>query len=198
MQGTASQEVGMGKIEQLNLIAAFQQDNPSIKKPKTKRVHYDIPTYRKSYKNDVKDDGTIVDDVSTWGKMKEVYFTLTNFVGYNPFSTEEVQEIEGLRVWNIHYVPETYFYKTQLYKGQDFRVIETEIIGSEDLHITERLYLHESLLNALRSGVELSEAMTDIKLVLNLLKKGYTLDESKYVLETIRGKQNASNQKVNV
>ena len=180
----------MGKeIEQLNLIADFQKDNPDIRKPKTKRIHYAIPTYRKSYKNDIKDDGVVIDDVGTWGKIKGLYAELTNYISYNPFSIAETEEINGLRIWNIHYIPESYYYKGQLYKGQDFRVKETEIIGSEDLLITERLYLHESLLNALKNGVELADAREDIKLILNLLKKGYTLDESKYVLEVIKDKK---------
>lgn len=176
----------MSDIIQLDLISEFKKEIPNLKKPKFKRVHYKIPTYKKVYKNDIQDDGFVKDDVATWGKIKDLQNVLTDYVGFNPFSEETIQEINGVRVWNVHYLPENYIYRGKQYKGQDFRVIESEIIGTEDLHITDRLYLHEHLLNELRAGLPLSEAMVDIRFMLNLIQKGYTLNQSKYVLKTIK------------
>ena len=151
----------------------------------------------------------IKDDFATWTKLRTILSDLTAFAltvyktekyKANPFNYElndEVFNIDQsilqttidilniLRVWKDFSEVDT--------NEQGANIWETEIIGSEDLLITERLYLHESLLNALKNGVELADAMEDIKLILNLLKKGYTLDDSKYVLATIKGKENVFN-----
>lgn len=176
----------MGNIEQLDLITLFQIDNPAISKPKKKREHFKIPTYTKTYRNDITDEGFVIDDINTWGKLKDIYSNLTNFIGFNPFDNSEIQEIHGCRVWNATYTSENYIHRGQVFKGQNFKIVETEIIGTEDFHISERLYLHENLLNALKEGLPLAEAMVDIRFLINLLKKGYTLDQSKYVLKTIK------------
>ena len=39
---------------------------------KGKRVHYKVPTYTKSYSNDIHQDGTIKDD-SVWTQIHQTY-----------------------------------------------------------------------------------------------------------------------------
>lgn len=43
-----------------------------------KRIHNSIPTYTKTYENYQDTQGNVFDDVSTWGRMNEVYTLLSN------------------------------------------------------------------------------------------------------------------------
>jgi hypothetical protein len=77
-------------------------------------------------------------------------------------------------VWDNVYLPETYTHQGTIYKGQEFRVIEAEIIGSEDLNIQERLYLHETLLELLEEGYRIEQLNWYIESLVNLFKQGWT------------------------
>lgn len=127
----------------------FKQYDLLYKRQRHKRVHYKTPTYKKKYENDVTDDGFIKDDLKTWGRMKEVYILIGNYIiGLN--NRELV-----FNFWNEEYEREIYTYKGKTFKGQHFRVVEAEIKGSEDMRIDKRLKLHEEVLEMLRNNKDL-------------------------------------------
>jgi hypothetical protein len=200
---------------QATLFSEIWEQAPKIEVPKEKRQHYKNPTYNKEYKNDTiiqtekvsnqkQEELTqiVKDDFATWTKLRTILKDLTPFAliiykeekyKKNPFNIELNDDLfnvcstilqttvniqDSLTVWKDFLEFDT--------NEKDVNIWETEIIGTEDFHISERLYLHETLLNALKGGIPLQEAMVDIRFLINLLKKGYTLNQSKYVLKTIK------------
>jgi hypothetical protein len=163
-------------------VKGLEEYEQMARKVKYKRVHYKTATYTKVYKNDVIDGKIQHNDIFLWGRMRKLHSLLANFFPIF-FSGVEPSIIDGenkaydlgiVRVWDNIYLPESYTHKGTIYKGQDFRVIEAEIIGSEDLNIQERLYLHETLLELLEDGYNINQLNWYIESLVNLFKQGWT------------------------
>ena len=181
-------------------IKGFEELEQMARKVKHKRVHYKTTTYTKVYKNDVIDGKIQHNDIFLWGRMRELYKRLANFFpiffsNIEPSITSEEHKAYDfgiVRVWDNVYLPETYIHQGAIYKGQEFRVIEAEIIGSEDLNIQERIYLHETLLELLEDGYNIAQLNWYIESLVNLFKQGWTANL--YVLAMImEGAKNPPN-----
>ena len=163
-------------------IVGFEELEQMARKVKHKRVHYKTTTYTKVYKNDVIDGKIQHNDIFLWGRMRELHKRLANFFpiffsNIEPSITSEdykAYDFGIVRVWDNVYLPETYTHKGAIYKGQEFRVIEAEITGSEDLNIQERIYLHETLLELLEEGYNNNQLNWYIESLVNLFKQGWT------------------------
>ena len=163
-------------------VKGFEELEQMARKVKHKRVHYKTTTYTKVYKNDVIDGKIQHNDIFLWGRMRELHKRLANFFpiffsNIEPSITSEdykAYDFGIVRVWDNVYLPETYTHKGAIYKGQEFRVIEAEIIGSEDLNIQERIYLHETLLELLEEGYNINQLNWYIESLVNLFKQGWT------------------------
>jgi hypothetical protein len=181
-------------------IKGFEELEQMARKVKHKRVHYKTTTYTKVYKNDVIDGKIHNNDIYFWGRMRELHKRLANFFpiffsNIEPSIIEEdykVYDFGIVRVWDNVYLPETYTHQGAIYKGQEFRVIEAEIIGSEDLNIQERIYLHETLLELLEDGYNINQLNWYIESLVNLFSQGWTA--SLFVLAMImEGAKNPPN-----
>lgn len=163
-------------------VEGFEELEQMARKVKNKRVHYKNTTYTKYYKNDIIDGKIHNNHIVTWGRMRELHTMLANFFpvffsSVEPSLVEEdykAYDFGVVRVWDNVYLPETYTHQGAIYKGQEFRVIEAEIIGSEDLNIQERLYLHETLLELLEEGYRIEQLNWYIESLVNLFKQGWT------------------------
>lgn len=163
-------------------VEGFEELEKMARKVKHKRVHYKNTTYTKFYKNDVIDGKVLNNETFLWGKMRTLHIQLANFFpiffsNVEPSIIEEDYKIYDfgiVRVWDNVYLPETYTHKGAIYKGQEFRVIEAEITGSEDLNIQERIYLHETLLELLEEGYRIEQLNWYIESLVNLFKQGWT------------------------
>ena len=148
----------MEMVAQLSLFSQhddFKEFDILWRKQKKKRVHYKTPTYRKAYKNDINDDGFIKDDIKTWGRMNKVYQELAGFFPMTELKDGTyIKENEFMRYWCEKYDREIYQFEGNTYKGQDFRVITAEIIGSEFMRIDKRLQLHENVLKLLKNNAD--------------------------------------------
>lgn len=174
----------MDKISLFTGVKGFEEYDKMARKVKNKRVHYKTPTYIKTYSNDVIDDKVLNDDLYMWGRMKELYARLANFFPVFFSGVYPVEEAEDyklydfgmVRVWDCNYTSEAYIYRGDIYKGQDFKVLEAEIIGTEDLGIQERLFIHESVLEALEEGYQIEQLNWWIEELVNYFKDGWTAD----------------------
>ena len=163
-------------------VKGFEELEKMARKVKNKRVHYKNTTYTKYYKEDVIDGKIQNNQTFQQGRMRQLYTRLANFFpiffsGVQPSFIEEdykAYDFGIVRVWDNVYLPETYTHQGAIYKGQEFRVIEAEIIGSEDLNIQERLYLHETLLELLEEGYRIEQLNWYIESLVNLFKQGWT------------------------
>ena len=163
-------------------IKGFEELEQMARKVKHKRVHYKTTTYTKVYKNDVIDGKIQHNDIFLWGRMRELHKRLANFFpiffsNVEPCIVEEdykAYDFGVVRVWVNMYLPETYTHQGAIYKGQEFRVVEAEIIGSEDLNIQERIYLHETLLELLEDGYNINQLNWYMESLVNLFKQGWT------------------------
>lgn len=176
-------------MEQLNLLsdeqgdplAGFESVLDAYKSLPKKRIHNEIPTYTKTYENYQDSEGNIFDDVSTWGRMNQVYTLLSKFFPIF-FSLENTQDFGIVRSRKNEYYIEEYEYKDLMnpkskrktYTGQEFTVRQAEIIGSELLGIEERLFLHETLLEYLEEGYRIEQLNSWIEQLLNLCLQGFS------------------------
>ena len=172
----------MHKISLFTGVEGFEEFDKMARKVRHKRVHYKTPTYVKSYSNDVINGKVQNNDLLLWGRMKELNSRLSNFfpIFFNWVEPTEYGEdyryfdFGMVRVWDNTYTSETYTYRGDIYKGQDFKVLEAEIIGTEDLNIQERLYIHETVLEMLEEGYNIEQLNWYIESLVNLFKQGWT------------------------
>lgn len=191
---------GMDKISLFTGIKGFEEYDKMARKVKHKRVHYKTPTYIKTYSNDVIDGKVLNNDLYLWGRMKELNTRLSNFFPIFFNGAVPIDETEDykffdfgmVRVWENIYRAEMYTYRGAIYKGQEFKTLEAEIIGTEDLNIQERLYVHETVLELLEEGYNVEQLNWYIESLVNLFKQGWTANL--YVLAMImEGAKNPPN-----
>lgn len=159
-------------------------------KVKGKRVHYRYTKNHKNYENDKIDGQVVVNDRDNYERLTACYQQLANlypvfaqtslFAGNNQgvLFYEDVNVVAydyGLiRTWLNKYYKEYYWYQGKRYLGQEFEARTAEIIGSEDLNIQERIYLHETLLELLEEGYRIEQLNWYIESLVNLFKQGWT------------------------
>ena len=172
----------MKQVSLFSGITGLEEYDKMARKVKNKRVHYKNVTYTKVYKNDMIDGKIQNNDTFVWGKMRELHSRLANFfpVFFNGVEPSERGEdykcydFGVVRVWDNIYLSETYTHQGIVYKGQDFRVLEAEIIGTEDLNIDERIFIHTSLLEALEDGYRIEQLNWWLEELINYFKQGQT------------------------
>lgn len=172
----------------VNLFSPYEElkeVSELVAKIKPKRVRADKPTYIKTYKNDIIDGVVVSDDIEKWGKIRKLHIELSSFflieLMTNRFENREFFEINNfIRLWKSIYNTDSYIYKGTIYKGQEFQVLEAEIIGTEDFNIDERLYLHELLILELKANKNIDEIKNFILKKVQLLQKGLPLKTVKF------------------
>lgn len=117
--------------------------------------------------------------------MQKLYNQLASFLPIPLFLKEEaVFDYNGVKGWYMVYSPEIYEYDNKSYAGEQFNVIEAEITGTENFNITDRIQLHEKLINLLRQDVELNNAIKLVQQDVKELQKKYEVkDITKWLKE---------------
>lgn len=112
----------------------------------------------------------IVNDPYT--EMKNLYEKLSNFVpDKDVFSKENIiKDWAGVRFWYNVYNEDKYSYQGNEYEGEKFKVMEAEIIGTEDLYIDDRINLHKELISLLTKNVQIENALDIIRPKIRKLK----------------------------
>lgn len=173
----------MKQVSLFTGVEGLEEYDKMARKVKHKRVHYKTTTYTKFYKNDVIDGKIHNNHILTWGKIRELHSRLANFFpvffsGIEPSLQGEnykAYDFGMVRVWDNIYLSESYTHIGTVYKGQDFRVLEAEVIGTEDLNIDERLFIHESLLELLEEGYRIEQLNWWLEELVNCFKNGWTV-----------------------
>ncbi len=110
--------------------------------------------------------------------MQKLYTQLASFLPIPLFLKEEaVFDYNGVKGWYLPYEPEEYEYENEIFKGEQFNVIEAEITGTENFNITDRIQLHEKLINLLKQRVELKNAIKLVQQDVRELQKEYEVKE---------------------
>jgi hypothetical protein len=166
----------------------YKEYDTLASKIKRKRVHYKNTTYTKFYKNDVQDDGTHINDTFLWGRLNTLHIYLSSFfpVFFNNslFANQGTLYYEDedtvaydygmIRSWLDKYTDDNYSYYGVKYKGQNFNVAGAEIIGTEDLLLDSRLFLHSELLYYLEEGYRIEQLNSWLEELVNYFKQGWT------------------------
>lgn len=102
--------------------------------------------------------------IDKYTEMKNLYEKLAGFMPIPLFSKKtEVFCCSKVRIWHYVYNRGKYTYQDIEYEGDDFKVVEAEIIGTENLYIDYRIEIHKELIHLLSDGVELEKALENIK-----------------------------------
>ena len=131
--------------------------------------------------------------LTNWEKMQDLYTQLANYCPLPLFGeAKEITDFYGLRLWCESYTAERYEYQndlniTEICKGEDFKVIEAEITGTENWYLEDRVFIHEKLLNEIRSGLDIKSAMEKIKPDFERIKNKYKTTEIVKWLKLHRG-----------
>ena len=183
----------MAKVEK-NYIFADNEDfaiyNSMAKKVKTKRIHYKYTNSHKVYSNDVIDNNSVKDDIYLWEKITElskmlasqypVFFEQGLLFNFNNgtlhFKSDDCIAFDfGLiRSWRTKYFGEKYTYKGKQYRELPCEEITAEIIGTEDLNATERVFLLTTTLDYLEAGYTINQLNFWLESLVNIFKQGQT------------------------
>ncbi len=109
--------------------------------------------------------------INPYTEMKNLYQQLANFMPIPLFSNKtEAFSCSNVRIWHYVYNRNKYIYQSKIYEGEDFKVVEAEIIGTETLYIDDRIRLHKKLINMLSNGIKLDKALDIIQPEIRRLK----------------------------
>ena len=159
---------------------------------KSKRKRFKHPTFTKFYKEDVHKDGSHTDSEEKWGTMNRLYVELANRFPF-PLSFSKCENIIKvdddtsyvetgmIRTCKICYHKEKYKHKgddgkIKEYKGEEFFYNYAEVIGTEDLGINERLFIHYWLIEYLDEGYPITKLNMWLENLVNLFKQGWTAE----------------------
>lgn len=146
-------------------------------------------------------------------EIKDLYRKLANFLPLPLFQTEtevfhytinENQQnskntvangIKGVTAWYTTYTDEEYEYidakfedeKNGTYQGDNFKVIEAEIDGTENFYVEDRIELHKELISYLSQGITLENAITMLQPSAKRIEKKYKTKELTQWLRELRG-----------
>ncbi len=119
-----------------------------------------------------------IKDINPWEEMSKCYRELGNYCTVPLFNTESsVLENNGLKLWCEVYASGPYSYFGEKCQGEDFKIIEAEIIGTESMPIEWRLFLHSTLLDFLKDGFRLDDIMPHIHELMECYKKRLMLKD---------------------
>lgn len=119
-----------------------------------------------------------IKNLNSWVEMEKYYGELASYCPYPLFNQEDLTiENNGLRLWYRVYKNETYPYFNEICTGEEFKIIEAEIIGTELMPIEWRLFLHLSLLDFLKDDFSLNDTMPYIHELMEWHQKGLMLKD---------------------
>lgn len=171
---------------------------------KAKRKRYKNPTKIKVYEEDKHSDGSQTDAINTWGKMNKLYSELANRFPYPlAFETEKLKDIKQedddtfyidtgmIRTYKMCYHKEKFTHKgddgvIKEYDGEEFTYNYSEIIGTEDLGIRERLFIHSELISFLDDGYKIEKLNIWLENIVNMFKQGWTAELLIFFLLNLR------------
>lgn len=161
---------------------------------KSKRIRYKNATYTKYYEEDKHADGSKTDSINTWGNMNRLYVILANMFPYPlAFETEKLNNVKQkdedtfyidtgmIRTYKVCYHKGKYKHRgddgiTKEYDGEEFFYNYAEVIGTEDLGIDERLFIHSELINYLDDGYSIEQLNNWLENLVNMFKHGWTVE----------------------
>lgn len=119
-----------------------------------------------------------IPDLNPWVEMYRCYEELSNYCPIPLFSEQSsIIENNGLKLWYKVYNSKDYLYHGEIFSGEDFKIIEAEIIGTELMPIEWRLFLHLTLLDFLKDGFKLDDIMPYIYKLMEWYKEGLLLKD---------------------
>lgn len=129
-------------------------------------------------------------------EIKDLYRKLANFLPLPLFQTEtEVFHYSGVTAWYTTYTDEEYEYidakfedeKNGTYQGDNFKVVEAEIDGTENFYVEDRIELHKELISYLSQGITLENAIIMLQPSAKRIEKKYKTKELTQWLRELRG-----------
>ncbi len=87
-------------------------------------------------------------------------------------SAKEIYQYQHIRFWFSKHECEEYEYDKEVFNGESFNIVEAELIGTEDLNIDERLFLHKKLLEFVKNGMNIQIAAGKLQPLIIQFKNG--------------------------
>lgn len=166
----------VAQMNELNLFSNnpdFEQYDKMIKDAnKNKRGHYQKHSKPIIY--------------NPYTEIKDLYRQLANYLPLPLFQNEtEVFHFSGVTAWYMTYEDEQYEYdnamfedeKNGIFEGDNFKVVEAEINGTENFNIDDRITLHKELISYLSQGICLENAIVMLQSSAQKVKEKYKTKE---------------------
>lgn len=142
---------------------------------------FDVTLYggkklRGHYKEKVKKE----EPENPYAKIARLYGQIANYLPIPIMQTQEQFDYEYITLWYGHYSCEYYDYQGEAFRGEDFKIIEAELKGTERFDINERIYLHEKLINLIRNGIKINEAAAMLQPLIFQIRSSKGITEQDY------------------
>ena len=120
--------------------------------------------------------------LNPYAQLAQLYSEVANDLPIPIMSNDdnEKYDYDLLTLWYSHYTFEQYTYQGEEFYGEDFRVIQAELKGTEDLFINERIFLHKKLLELIKKGTSIYEAAKLLQPLIFKFKSGEIILEFDY------------------
>lgn len=110
-------------------------------------------------------------ELSPYQKLNNLLSQISNYLPSPIFKEEEEFIFPNIKLWNSKYSIEPYEYNNELFNGDDFNIIEAELIGTELFSVEDRISLHSILLEKLKNGINIAEAAEKLQPLIKYIKE---------------------------
>lgn len=101
----------------------------------------------------------------------EIALLLDPAVLFQP-KKEELTDYPYFNFWCSRYNEESYEYKGETFQGEKFEIISAELKETQTLGIKERIYLHNTFLNLIKQGDNMTKAAQLLQPIILKFKEG--------------------------
>lgn len=112
-----------------------------------------------------------VKELSDYELLSSLLGQIANFLPCPIFQDQEEFNFPYIKLWNSKYTFQPYEYQHQTFDGEDFSIIEAELVGTELFSIQDRINLHQMLLEKVKSGVNIKIVAEQMQPLIEYMKE---------------------------
>lgn len=109
--------------------------------------------------------------LSAYQILNSLLEQIANFLPCPIFQEQEEFLFPYIKLWNSKYSFQCYEYENTMYEGEDFNIIEAELIGTELFSIQDRINLHQMLLDKVKSGINIKIVAEQLQPLIKYIKE---------------------------
>lgn len=117
----------------------------------------------------------VIPKMTMWQILDDIKYQIAMLLDSSlmfKYCEEFTRDYKYFTLYYLKYVAAPYEYQGEIFQGDNFKIIQAELKGTENLHIKENLFIHQKLLQLIQINYELNEAALLLQPLILKFRKG--------------------------